>query len=210
MGCRDKDGWQPLHLAASSGNVAVLQLLLEAGAGVECTTNDGRTPVSRLTWPETHTCVFVALLRDEGSTCGVGDAFERTWGVECRVGSGWLQSTFCVVHLCLVLWAKCNLTPCTRPVAPCWVSDMCLLHPACSSTLLPGMAGTRRWLRCWRRGPGTRHGTPRGSAPSISPPSAATSPPLPRCARRAPSPAAWHPTAPPRCMWRPPWATVPR
>jgi ankyrin repeat protein len=42
---RDQDGYTPLHLASSDGNVNVVRVLLDAGAIVDATNIDGYTPL---------------------------------------------------------------------------------------------------------------------------------------------------------------------
>lgn len=42
---RSERGWQPIHLAAQSGNVAVVKLLLQKGAAIEAKTPKGQTPL---------------------------------------------------------------------------------------------------------------------------------------------------------------------
>mmetsp|Transcript_31645 Transcript_31645/g.69161 ORF Transcript_31645/g.69161 Transcript_31645/m.69161 type:complete len:175 (-) Transcript_31645:327-851(-) len=42
---RNKDGWQPLHQAAFSGEVDIIAALLKAGANVNAKCNDGDTPL---------------------------------------------------------------------------------------------------------------------------------------------------------------------
>jgi ankyrin repeat protein len=42
---RDDEGWMALHHEALGGNLAVVKVLLEAGADRHAKTNDGRTPL---------------------------------------------------------------------------------------------------------------------------------------------------------------------
>jgi ankyrin repeat protein len=41
----EDDRWTPLHMAAQSGSVDCIELLLQHGANIEATTSDGSTPL---------------------------------------------------------------------------------------------------------------------------------------------------------------------
>ena len=57
LNAKNSEGWQPLHYAATNGNVAVMETLLECGADV-----DGRTP---------NLLTALALCCTKGSEAGV-------------------------------------------------------------------------------------------------------------------------------------------
>lgn len=57
LNAKNSEGWQPLHYAATNGNVAVMEALLECGADV-----DGRTP---------NLLTALALCCTKGSEAGV-------------------------------------------------------------------------------------------------------------------------------------------
>ena len=62
---KDKDGWTPLHEAASEGHNQIIKLLVTQGADVNANDDDGETPLDVAAKPE-----IADLLRKNGGKTG--------------------------------------------------------------------------------------------------------------------------------------------